>query len=55
MSTIKLISNVGIIGSQIISKSKHGDSTKFEITLSGISQAHRIPSVIVFCEDKVAE
>ncbi|HBR1933504.1 TPA: hypothetical protein L9M55_001456 [Klebsiella quasipneumoniae subsp. similipneumoniae] len=55
MSTIKLISNVGIVGSQIISKSKHGDSTKFEITLSGISQAYRIPSVIVFCEDKVAE
>ncbi|MCI1897659.1 MAG: hypothetical protein LKI85_04665 [Enterobacter sp.] len=55
MSTIKLMSNVGIIGSQIIAKSKHGDSTKIEITSSGFSQAHRIPPVIVFCEDKVAE
>jgi len=55
MSTIKLRNNIGIVGSQIITKSKHGDSTKIEIISSGISQSYRIPSVIVFCEDKVAE
>ncbi|ROP61620.1 hypothetical protein EDF81_0091 [Enterobacter sp. BIGb0383] len=55
MNTIKLGGNIGIIGTQSISKSKHGDSTKIEIISSGISQAYKIPSVIVFCEDKVAE
>ena len=55
MNKKKLMPNVGIIGSEIISISKHGDSTKIEITRTGFSQAHRIPPVIVFCEDKVAE
>lgn len=57
MSTIKRgSSDVDmVVGTQIISKSKHGDATKIEITNTGTFQAYKIPPVIVFCEDKVAE
>jgi hypothetical protein len=40
---------------QTISKSKHGDVTKIEIINAGTFDEYKIPSVIVFCEDKVAE
>ncbi|SNY59737.1 hypothetical protein SAMN02744775_00324 [Enterobacter sp. CC120223-11] len=39
----------------MFSKSKHGDATKIEIINTGTFKSYKIPSVIVFCEDKVAE
>lgn len=55
MNTIKTGSNDGILGMQMISKNKHGNATKIEIINTGTFEAYKIPSVIVFCEDKVAE
>ncbi|MBA7843268.1 hypothetical protein HV213_23870 [Klebsiella sp. RHBSTW-00484] len=55
MNPIKLNTGIGVTGIKSQSKSKSGDSTKYEITLSGSQKSHLIPKVILFCEDKFAE
>ncbi|KNC14325.1 hypothetical protein AC790_09005 [Pantoea sp. RIT-PI-b] len=47
--------SVGITGFQSFSKSSSGDGSKYEITIAGSARAHKIPKVIVFCEDEFAE
>lgn len=46
---------VGVIGTTSISKSESENTTRIEITKSGISKSHFIPPLIVFCEDKFAK
>lgn len=53
MNKIKL--DIGIIGSQTFEKVSDENSTTYRITLTGTSRAFKIPPVLVFCEDKVAE
>lgn len=46
---------VGVIGTEFISKTKSGDTTKIEIIRGGLSNAHFIPPLIIFCEDRLAK
>lgn len=55
MKPLKINTTIGIIGVEIISKTKTNNETKYEITVSGTARAYKIPNVIVFCEDPFAE
>ncbi len=55
MNKFNLNCGVNILGTKSFTKEKNGESTTFKITNTGSFNSYKIPPVIVFCEDKVAE
>lgn len=55
MKPLRINSGIGIVGFQSISKTNSSDGSKYEITVAGLAKAHKIPKVIVFCEDEFAQ
>lgn len=55
MNKYKINCGIGVIGTQTITKTNHGDTSEIIITNTRSFNSYNIPPVIVFCEDKVAE